>query len=161
MRTMRLLLGLLVLSVLFIGLLAVKVRQSPVTSIAQKPTYIPPTSVPYVPDTEDDLFQAVNKWRVQTNRLAYKKSTATCDFASFRAPQLKTDYSHKGFHEHLKNLPDGQFFSENLLENFTLKEVAIKAWLNSPFHRKALEADYTHSCIKCDSGYCVQIFSYF
>lgn len=157
---MRLLLGILVISILLILLLLVKVKEVP-SVVAVKPTpYVAPTSV-YIPDDENDLFEAVNNWRVQTNRPAYKKSEATCNFASFRAPQLKTDYSHKGFHEHLKDLPEGQYFSENILSSYVFPERSLNDWLSSPPHRKALEADYTHSCIKCDSGYCVQIFSYF
>lgn len=157
---MRLLLGFLVISILLTLLLLVKVKEVP-RVVAVKPTpYVAPTSV-YIPDDENDLFEAVNNWRVQTNRPAYKKSEATCNFASFRAPQLKDDYSHKGFHEHLKDLPEDQFFSENILSSYVYPERSLNDWLSSPSHRKALEADYTHSCIKCDSGYCVQIFSYF
>lgn len=156
---MRLLLGVLVISILSILLLLVKVKEVPHV-VAVKPTaYVAPTSV-YIPENEDDLFQTVNEWRVQTNRLAYKKSEATCDFASVRAPQLKTDYSHNGFYEHAKNLPKGQYFSENIAAGYIYADQTLKGWLASPPHRKALEADYTHSCIKCDSGYCVQIFSY-
>lgn len=159
---MRLLLGSLAISIVLILLLLVKVKEVP-RVVAVKPTpYVAPTSV-YIPDDEDDLFQAVNDWRVQTNRLAYKKSAATCDFASKRAPQLKNDYSHNGFHEMIDSLPyeKGTFFSENIAGGFIFADRTLKGWLSSPPHRKALEADYTHSCIKCDSGYCVQIFSYF
>lgn len=158
---MRLLLGVLVISILSILLLLVKVKEVPHV-VAIKPTpYVAPTSV-YIPDDENDLFEAVNNWRVQTNRPAYKKSEATCDFASKRAPQLKDDYSHNGFHEMIDSLPyaKGTYFSENIAGGFIFADKTLKGWLASPPHRKALEADYTHSCIKCDSGYCVQIFSY-
>lgn len=155
---MRLLLGLLVISVLIILLLLVRLKEVPVVAV-EKP-YVAPTSV-YIPDDENDLFEAVNNWRISQNLPPYKKSEATCDFAAFRAPQLKTDYSHNGFHEHLKDLPNGQYFGENILGDHYYSDVSLNKWLNSPSHRKALEADYTHSCIKCDSGYCVHIFSYF
>jgi uncharacterized protein YkwD len=159
---MRLLLGVLVISILLILLLLVKVKEVP-SVVAVKPTpYVAPTSV-YIPDNENDLFEAVNEWRVQTNRPAYKKSDTACGIASKRVPEIKIDYSHDGFYKYPKAIQtkNPTVMQENILADHYYSDVSLNKWLNSPPHRKALEADYTHSCIKCDSGYCVHIFSYF
>lgn len=161
---MRLLLLALTISVIVVLFLFLKVSEPTAKTIKSKP-YVPPTSAPVEYVTGDNVFQVVNEWRIKEGYQPFKESEDTCRIATLRAPQLKSDYSHKGFLELLKKQPSGvpygKYFSENIASNQVFPERYLGSWLSSPLHRKALETNYKYSCIKCDSGYCVQIFSYF
>lgn len=158
---MRLLFGTLIISFLFIGYLLFKIQPSiPVVKAVPAPTITVP---PYIPDDADDLFQTVNEWRIKEGYQPYKKSEVACSFALKRLPQVKTDWEagHKGFYELAKSYPSNTYWGENLAKGFIFTDRTLNGWLNSPLHRENLEKPFTHSCIKCDSGFCVQIFSYF
>lgn len=154
---MRLLLGTLLISFLIIGLLLLRVRPSvSVVKAVPTPTI---TMAPYIPDDADDLFQTVNEWRIKEGYQPHKKSEFACNVAETRLSETKINWSHDGFR--YDRFCESCTISENLAKGFIFADRTLNGWLSSPPHRKALEADYTHSCIKCDSGYCVQIFSYF
>lgn len=110
----------------------------------------------------DKLFQIVNEWRVKEGYQQYEKSEFTCEISNQRLPEIKINFNHAGFSAERFCPKDLDCkIGENLVEGYNSEEEAFNSWLNSPTHRNNLESDYTHSCIKCDSGYCVHIFSYF
>lgn len=135
------------------------VQPVPVPSL--KPVYTPVAS-PKTPDISADiLFTLVNAWRSENGYLEYKISPTACTFAQTRVKEIQTDFSHDGLYVHAKELPSGSYISENLSEGFNYAYETMDAWVKSPTHLDNLKKDYTHSCIKCEKGYCVHIFSYY
>lgn len=130
------------------------------TSKAEIPTSTPTPS----PLNADKLFQLVNDWRVQNGYQAYKESEFACNIALKRLPETKINWSHDKF---IQDVQAGRYCSttcylgENLAKEYISESDTLTAWINSPEHLRNLKASYTHSCIKIDGMYTVQIFSYF
>ena len=110
--------------------------------------------VPQINDEE--LWVLVNNWRKSEGRKEYKESELLCSFANERKYDLVKDYSHDGFHKRYDN--NSFYISENIVAASSGKE-ALDKWLNSPAHAAALREPYSHSCIKCQNRYCVQLFA--
>jgi uncharacterized protein YkwD len=162
---MRLLLGLLAISVLLIFFLLVRVRDISVGSlIVPAPINAPSTPTPtLVPISGDKLFTIVNEWRQEKDYQPYIKSGKACEIATERVKQVSVTFSHDGFYQKINNDPElvKSRWAENISEGYSFNEQILNAWIASPTHYENLIDSYTHSCIKCDSGYCVHIFSYF
>jgi uncharacterized protein YkwD len=124
----------------------------------------------YIPESyqakqisEDRLFKAVNQWRESQNKQTYITSPVLCGFATQRVKEIQSDWSHDGFKELSKTGEVYKFqnFSqtgENILRDFSEENGGLESWLNSPTHRANLDSDFTHSCIRCENNYCVQLF---
>lgn len=109
--------------------------------------------------SEDELWTEVNNWRKLRNYKTYQRDEQLCEYAEVRASEIKTEFNHDIFIERFKNHPFE--ISENMVDSTIDNDVhtAMYSWLKSTDHREALERNYTHSCIKCNDGYCVQLFS--
>lgn len=156
------LLTLLAFAVIVILGLKLMLNENVVTFL---PTSVPtralmPTPKPF---SADKLFQLVNEWRIKEDYQPYKKSEFACNIADIRLSEVKINWSHDGFHAD-RFCNSECTLGENLIRGYVYNEQepeALKGWLNSSSHRANLEDNYTHSCIKCYSGICVHIFSYF
>lgn len=109
---------------------------------------------------EDSLWGIIQEWRTEHNLPTYTKSQELCDFAKVRVYEIKTDWSHQGFHRErfLKYLSNWKALGENLGRQFHTEDALLTAWLNSPGHRANLDAGYTHSCVIVDGEYIVHLF---
>lgn len=108
------------------------------------------------PDAEF-LFKTVNNWRRESGYAELQMSESLCNVARVRIKEIKVDFSHTRFSESI--FPEEfVFFGENLSEQLSQEDV-FGMWLNSPTHRENLERDFTHSCVRCEESYCVQIFA--
>jgi uncharacterized protein YkwD len=117
-----------------------------------------PTTKEWKPDS-DSLFALIQRWRVDNGYAEYTEHEELCSIAATRAVDNANDtYDHQGFLEKYKDYP--YLLSENITKAFS-EEEALKAWLDSPAHRKALETNYKYSCVKCYGTSCIQIFSNF
>ena len=158
MKLLLIVFALIVGAVLALGL---RIYQSQTTEYPIPTQAIMPSPTPALLDA-DNLFQTVNNWRIEENYQPYIKSDFACNIATIRLPEVKENWSHNGFHA--SRFCTNCWLAENLAQgyfNANQKQQLLDDWLDSPSHRKILELEYTHSCIKCDSGYCVHIFSYF
>lgn len=111
--------------------------------------------------SEDDVWGTVQKWRVETNRNQYKIDERLCEYARKRSIEVMSNFEHTGFNQTSRELLANTGYSkvaENLSSLSANPDEIIQAWLDSPEHRKTLEDNYTHSCLKCAGQYCVQIF---
>ena len=133
----------------FVGLV-VQANNQPTESMVK---VLPP--LPPVID-EDELWMLVNNWRKSEGRKEYLKSDLLCSFANERKYDLVNDYSHDGFHKRYDN--NSFYVSENIVGASSEQE-ALDKWLNSASHAAALREPYSHSCIKCQNRYCVQLFA--
>lgn len=149
-----------ILMALFVQLPQHKVT-TPEPIPTQLPLKTPQPSLKTTPISGDNLFAWVNSWRKTNGYNEYKKSEFACSIAEKRLPEIKVNWSHEGFY-YGKYCTDC-YLSENLSKNFFYEPDApliLDAWVNSASHLENLKKDYTHSCIKCESGFCVHIFSY-
>lgn len=120
-----------------------------------------PTPTPYL-FTEEGLWRVVNNWKYGNDGYYYEENSVLCKYAEIRVSEIKSNFSHIGF----RNLNDKIYkesklgeLGENLSKDFfSFESELLDRWLNSPTHKKNLEYDFTHSCIKCRDGYCVQLF---
>lgn len=111
---------------------------------------------------EEKLFELTNKWRLENSLNSYVKSELLCGFANKRLEEIKLDFSHNGFNSKSQDFLVATKYDsigENIAKDYVSEEKTLEGWLNSPSHLKALEADYTDSCIKCGDRYCVHIFA--
>lgn len=118
----------------------------------------PKQANPVVPIQIDEktLWNLINEHRMKLDLPPFIKSQELCKEAKERAVEINYDYTHDQFQnrEHMYGV------AENIAHAPTA-ESALRTWLKSPPHRKALEGDWTHSCLACKGEYCAQLFSSF
>jgi uncharacterized protein YkwD len=108
---------------------------------------------------DEDYLREINEWRVSKDFPAYKNSEFLCGIADIRVVEVQTNFSHEGFDADRFNA--GGKMGENLIEGAYTPKDALDRWLNSLLHRINLESNYTHSCIRCQNGYCAHILGYY
>jgi len=107
---------------------------------------------------EAAVWNAVQSWRVSSNMPAYIKDPSLCEAADKRLFEVKKTWSHSGFYSLSELLPEFERLGENLSRNMSGSQTILEAWLDSPDHKKNLDDDFTHGCIKCGDNFCVHIF---
>lgn len=112
---------------------------------------------------EDKLFLKVQEWREANHKEMYKLDGNLCRLAAVRAVEVRKDWSHDGFLKEgkLMMVSGYQSLGENLARDMRNEDEALTAWLNSPTHKKNLDADFTHSCIVCVDNNCAHEFASF
>lgn len=110
---------------------------------------------------EDKLWTVVNEWKYEEDGYSFSKNANLCEYADIRAKQIKTDWSHEGVKDFYPLIYSHGFHNagENLGRDIVREDYLLNSWLNSPTHRANLEKNYTHSCIRCEDNYCVQLFA--
>ncbi len=117
-----------------------------------------------------NLTNKINQWRLDQHQAAYFTNEELCQFAQTRLLQVQPEtLSHATFYQEAENVfPDSGFKSlgENLagfsvLNQDNLSQVSkeiFQAWLTSPAHLQNLQANFSHSCLKCNQQICIQVF---
>lgn len=176
MKSQRGLSTLKALTYLLISALLVGVIVSPLVYLSLERTPVkaersissPKPTVPKRFPNGEEVLAEVNNWRSKSYG-AYSYSEELCTVATKRLSEIKKDFSHNGFQNMVnEGLLSSKFtrLGENLanynrdLIKFDPPKARdyLKGWLDSQSHKENLLADFTHSCVKCDKGYCVQIF---
>lgn len=170
--TLKNLIPFLSLIVLFIALfffidLRSKQLMSPPQTVVREVKVVPQPT-PLQEMNEDKLWELVNNWKFENFGYKYQKDEILCKYALVRAKEVRLDWSHDGFDEVTDQIRAennmgriGENLASGYLGIFAGKnpdETALDRWLNSPLHRKNLDENYTHSCIKCKYNNCVQLF---
>lgn len=143
-----------------VGFIVYTEQKQPEKIIAVTPVTITPT--PYI-FNEDRLFSLIQEWKMKEDGYTYKHSDFLCSIAEKRLEETEKNWTHKGF-EADRFCDNECTLGENLGREYNIEEEMLSAWLNSPLHKKNLDSNYTHSCIKCNlkkDHYCVQIFGYY
>src|SRR6185437_1221437 len=125
--------------------------------MAKSTVYTVPTAIPSPTQLNSDtLWSLVQKWRTDNGFQPYIKDQNLCSYASQRAIQIKSDFSHSGFS--IKDICGGNACSgaENLAEGYYSEQDTLTAWIKSPDHLSDLKYNYTNSCIECSGLYCAQ-----
>jgi hypothetical protein len=110
----------------------------------------------------DVLWETVNDWKVSQKTKPYVLNDSLCEIADKRLRETSVDWSHNKFYdvtdEIYKKTDEFTGLGENLARNFQTETSVLTGWLNSPGHRRNLEANYTDSCIATDGIHVVKFF---
>lgn len=101
---------------------------------------------------ESDVMGLVNEYRASIGLTTLKFSNAAYSFAKEHNAYMIAEgrISHDNFDVRASNLAvkaKADFVAENLGMDFTTAKGIVKAWINSPTHKKVMEGDFTHSAI--------------
>jgi len=111
----------------------------------QAPTVNPENSI------EQFLLQAVNDFRRANGLAPAVANSATCSFATTRAQEISTNFSHDGFstrlNSHTLPYPNYALVTENIAQTGDYKAV-VTLWANSPEHAANMRADTPYICIE-------------
>lgn len=129
-----------------------------------------PQSAPAVSWGGPQLWDAVNKSRIEHGVNPLKEKDELCTIASIRLNQLlelgKLD-GHEGFSKLPTDRPDLKWIfdkydiAEFLVSGATSPQNAVDLWLNTLGHKKLLSGgEYTWGCIYAQSGFGVAITAY-
>lgn len=111
---------------------------------------------------ESTLLALVSQYRVNRDLPPLKLSNTLCEFASVRADQIQTDWSHNGFFTLSSQEPyktSFYFLGEVLARNLSTNQEILQGWESSPPHKAELDRpDYHHACVKMKGDFTVMNF---
>ena len=107
---------------------------------------------------QDQLWDLVNNWRKDNSLPKYTRHEGLCVIAEKRATEISTDFNHRKLTSDEYYPLQPMIVSENISKSDSATS-ALSGWLGSRPHAQALNDNFTHSCIKCDNNYCVQLFA--
>jgi hypothetical protein len=122
----------------------------------------PPETYQEITMSQDKLWQLVNNWRIENNLNDYQKDYFLCGVANEIIENPSHDFS--------KENPETQEFISIMNENGYSKYGIIASrdkqserdilyyWITSA-QKDILQDSFTHSCIRCENNYCVQLFA--
>lgn len=119
------------------------------------------------------IVALTNEKRGENKILPLETDYKLCEFANVRlADMYNVGFSHDTFREKARTLlaPSGTYakWGENLRQTphadqyFTERRAVndVDAWYSSKSHREnMLDSEFTHTCVRCDDKFCVQIFA--
>mgnify|MGYP000845486555 FL=1 len=113
------------------------------------------------------LWSLIQSYRVDNNLTPFIKDQNLCAYANERLPEVAEKFNHTGFERTAQSKVATLGLSrvvENLVGLYpytgnSIEVAAFYAWLNSPPHKKTIDDPAnTHSCLRCDTINCVQLF---
>lgn len=117
------------------------------------------------PRTELDaskVWELVQGYRSQIALEPFIQDDSLCPMAINRVAEIQSDWSHNGAYDDIEALyASGAYtrIGENLGKDYTDEEMLLAEWSLSETHLENLTSTNTHSCIKCEGLYCVQVFA--
>lgn len=111
------------------------------------------------PLNPDIIFNLINDYRTKLGLPVFEKEEKLCTLAKTRAEEgyreiFISGNLHSGLYN--RNLP--YWITENLIYQKT-EERALKWWLNSPIHRRAIQGSSKYSCLECFGNTCSELFT--
>lgn len=101
-------------------------------------------------ETELYIINAINAYRKSQGLAAVQTDDVTCSFATIRAKEIATNFSHDGFNERVKNntllYKNYALITENIAETSNYKNV-VDMWAASAPHAENMRADTPYVCI--------------
>lgn len=131
-----------------------------VTPIVVSPTttITPVITIKKDPETQENtLINVINEYRKFSGKTELTVNSEVCSFASVRASEISTDFTHSGFDSRRDSgaLPYSNWSS--VVENiaFTSNGDPITMWKNSPLHNANMLADLSEGCVMSNGNYYV------
>ncbi len=136
--------------------------KTPTPQPTATPTPVPQPSSPILSTpgglNADKLFSMANSYRAERGLPAFQKDERSCQLAAARAPEIAEEVATGTMHSGLqaRNLP--YWNTENIISMRT-EEEAFTWWINDDIHRRAIEGNFTYSCVACSGNSCAQEFT--
>jgi uncharacterized protein YkwD len=122
----------------------------------QVPTIPPSEQNPPLSETTSYILNGVNEYRASLGLTPVKASTETCAFATLRAQEITTNFSHDAFYSRVNGhtVPYSHWTraTENIAEAPDYKEV-VTLWKNSPPHAANMRDNTPYVCIIQNGSY--------
>ncbi len=101
---------------------------------------------------EEEIIIMVNEYRVSKGLNALNFGDVAYSFAISHNDYMISEgkISHDNFNVRSSNLAvkaKADFVSENVAKDFTTANGVVKAWINSPAHKKVMEGDFVSTAI--------------
>ena len=119
-------------------------------------------------EMENKLFDIINEHRASLNLNSLTFDSLSYSFASAHSEYMiaKGVTSHDKFDERAAEISaqaGAEYVAENVANDYSTIEDAMKAWLESPGHKVNIEGNYTHSAVSIKKNsnnnlYFTQIF---
>lgn len=155
--TLVLILFVLTFAYLFIGIVAKQFSRAEVVT----PSTIKPDKIKKLLN-EDEVEILSNQYRLENGLESLAHDPQLCVFASERLPEVKKDFTHKGFYQASDSFLQKNGYNivgENVAKDMGQASDALYAWKLSPSHKKNLVSPlYNSTCVRCFESYCVQLF---
>mgnify|MGYP001616796683 CR=1 FL=1 len=116
-----------------------------------KSIWIASTSVPKISgNTNSGLLKQINDFRLSKGKSALSEEPTTCSFASLRAGEIVSNFTHDGFRNRVdsKTLPYPGYSSvaENIAYNGDSLQV-VPGWISSSGHAENILRDVPYGCV--------------
>ena len=102
------------------------------------------------------MLNAINAYRKQNALSAVQPDKYTCGFATVRAKEIVTNFSHDGFSQrlNLKTLPYPGYslITENIAMTSNYQQV-VNMWIASPGHALNMKKDTPYVCVAYSGNY--------
>jgi uncharacterized protein YkwD len=130
-------------------------------SITVFPTKPPKPTITLTPveaggDAMSSIMSEINAYRASQGLPSVQTSGETCSFASTRAAEIVSNFSHDGFQSRIdsKTLPYSSWsaVTENIAMTSNYKDV-VQMWINSPGHAANMRADTPFVCVRQSGNY--------
>lgn len=109
-------------------------------------------------DIDTYVLLKVNEYRRQNGLSEISSDPSTCEFASLRAGEISSNFSHDGFNSRISSntlpYPNYSYVNENIAQNSDFTRVTT-SWIASPPHADNLRQNLTHACIRHSGEYFV------
>lgn len=115
-----------------------------------QPVYKPTSTQPSVTLT----YALINDYKRSVNLKPTILSAHTCQLADIRADDIQTEFNHRLFLIRAGEREMGEILSSDYYDERKL----VRAWLDSPTHKRILDMDFRYGCLRCKDGKCVMIF---
>jgi uncharacterized protein YkwD len=132
---------------------------SPTPTTSNSPTILPttaPTSPPPSNNATGSILDQVNAYRASQGLGPVQSNSETCNFATTRAQEIISNFSHDGFNSRLSSntLPYAHWsaVTENIAQTSNPQNV-VPMWINSPGHAANMRADTPYVCIQQNGNY--------
>lgn len=135
-------------------------RVATATPVITQTVITPTKTTTITPVASDDamtfIMNELNKYRASKGLSAVQTSAETCGFASVRAAEIVSNFSHDGFQSRIdrKSLPYKSWtkVTENIAMTSNYMDV-VKMWENSPGHAENMRADTPYVCVRQSGKY--------
>lgn len=110
------------------------------------------------PVATGSFISQINAYRASNGLSPVSSNNETCSFASIRAKEIASDFSHNGFTNRINNksLPYSSYHdvTENIAMNSDSSQI-VAMWINSPGHAENMRKDTPFVCVVQNGNYFV------
>lgn len=109
-------------------------------------------------DADSYILSKINEYRRQNGLSDVASDAQTCSFASLRAGEISSNFSHDGFNSRISSgtlpYPDYSYVNENIAQNSDFTRVT-SSWIASPPHAENMRQVLTYACVRHSGEYYV------